>query len=102
MVFLSIIQISPDENRNLKLSSPHHALVRMLCRNPPLMVYFLNAIIIPNMGKNEKSRYQTAVGNASMVNSVSSLFHFRFFPGFFFKSAIKYASFFFFIVLFHI
>ena len=42
------------------------------------------------------------INQPSFGRTPRGVFHFRFFPGFFFKSAIKYASFFFFIVLFHI
>jgi len=85
-VFLIISQISPVEKRNLKLSSPTHSLVRKLFKNPPLILNFLKAITIPNIGIKQNRKYQIVFCKASRVSSVSSLLQRLFFLFTFFIS----------------
>ena len=68
-----MIQVLSVANRNLKFSNPTHSLDKRLLIKPlPSMRYCLNGIMIPNIGRYMKMTYQTNVGSANIVNSISS------------------------------
>lgn len=73
IVFRMMIQASFDLNRNSKFLRPIQGLLNTLLKNPPLILKFLKAIMIPNIGKKLNRMYQIVVGSAKRVSSVSCL-----------------------------